>query len=471
VYTDRFKFTKNTFHEQHHIGVTASGRAQVLKLEKNFIEKREAKTDPEIKKSGEQYVATVEVEAAAFAEDQQAPSVTFFNRHEPKTTQKSMSMSTDSRIFAPERTLLTNVSVEDQLYVVEIPQRTRRTVMTGERRDELLDAGYQLNRTDEQGTEYVIEKRVKTQEAKYDRDTRTFRHKLSRNRLTSRNDDWKKAGRDTRQVTRTTTKTEWRGYRGGSGEFTGQTKRVQTAPPEYRTERKYVYFETVQRTRTVTERRTRLVPNMYGDGMKTVAYTVTKEETYTDRVRHSYWSSIPRSSSHNQVASRQVRVSSAQYDTRYKYRYRTEKTVNVEVYQASRRVQTQSDEYEWQTYDTIKNRGVAEEIDNSEGYRLAGQRQSQRWILSKQVGTREITVRKYEDPDRVVETRGTVTGDLVKVTEQINGDEVQREHLREFSKDYTGDGLVVAEEIIDDLHSRSEDSCQRGGYYSRCQNE
>ncbi|WP_135819987.1 PKD domain-containing protein [Halostella litorea] len=469
VYTDRFDFTKNTFHEHHHIGVTTSSRAHVVDLKKHYIEERKERISPNINQSGEQYVATVEVDAAAFADDQPAPTVTFFNRANPETTRKSTSLTTDSKIFAPPQTRWTNVTVENRSYVVEIPERTQRRVMTAQRRDELLDAGYQLNRTDRQGTEYVVEKRVQVQKAEYEEETKAFRHKLGRDRFIDRNDDWKAGGRYVRQETRTETETEWRSDRGGSGEFTGETRRVQTAPPEYRTERKYVYYETEERTRTVTETRTRPVPNMNGDGMKTVTYTVEKEETYTVRTKHSYWSSIPRSHSHSRVASRQVRVSPAQYERQYKYRIRTEETVDVEVYEASRRVQRQPAKYEWRTYDTLTNRGIAEEMGNSEDYRLAGERQSKRWILSKQVDTREVTVEEYENPDRVIETRGTVTGESVQVIEQINGNETRREHIGELSRDYSGSGLVSTEAMIEDLQSRTEDSCARGGYYSRCE--
>ncbi|WP_121822780.1 PKD domain-containing protein [Halostella salina] len=470
LYTERFHFTKVTFHEDHGIDVTPSHGADVVAVESNFIEEREEKISPDIDKSGEQFVVTVEAEAGSFTDGQSSPEVTLYNKVHPETTRKSSRLTTESPVFSTGAVRRTNLSVDDRMYIAEIPYRTRRQVMSAERRDELLDNGYRLDRTDTHGTEYVVEKRVQVQEPKYEEQTREFSAKIARNRLTDRNDEWKRAGRQFSQETRTYTETEWRDSHGGSGEYTGQSRRIQTDSPEYQTERKYVYSTSVQRTRTVTETRTIEVPKIIGDGTRSVTRTVKTEETYTKRVSHSYWSSRPRDPSHSQVATRETRVSPAEYETQYQYEYETEESVEVVEYLAMRRVQTQQAEYQWQQYDVLTNRAVAKEIaSRDKDYRLGGTRQSKRWILSKQTSVRRITVDQYEDPERIVETTATVSGDIVKMYTQLNGEKTRREHIATFSNEYTGPGVVSTETILDSVTADDELPCTQNGYYSECE--
>jgi hypothetical protein len=471
VYSERFRFTKDSFHEDHQIGASAAPNAHVRHLNSDMIGEQEANADPD-HTAGEQYVAIVEVDASVFSEDRPSPTVTFYNVENPDTTERSITLETESRIFVEGQTQRANMRIQDVSYVVSIPSRIERTVNSPGRRDELLEGEYRLDRSTQSGTEYVIEERAQVQEPEYDHERETFGTRVERDQFMDQHEGWESAGTETRYRTRTVTNTEWRNSRSGRGEFTGDTRRVQTAPPTYRTEREYEYQDQITQTRTVTEERSFTVP-IFGGGSREVTRTITREETYTETVTRSYWSTNPRSPSHQSTgATRTERVSPPEYDTLYEYRYQTEERETTTEYIASRRVQTQQAEYEWQYRETVTSQFIADEIVASDGsLRIAREQNSTEWTLSRPGPSRNITVEEYDDPDRVVQTTARVSGDVVAVSEQINGDEQRQRVTREFTTTYTGDGLASEETIREELRiiegvaepchpERSESGCE-----------
>ncbi|WP_135535521.1 PKD domain-containing protein [Halostella pelagica] len=470
VYSDRFHFTKTRFHEDHQVGVSATNGAHVIHLARNMTGEQEAKTDPD-NSSGEQYAAIVEVDASVFSEDRPTPTVSFYNPVNPDTTEKTVRLTTTSQIFVSGQSQRANMRIQDISYAVNVPSRIERTVYSRDRRDELLEGEYRLDRSSQRGTEYIIEKRVQVQEPEYDLERETFQHQMIRDRFVEQNDGWKKAGTETQQETQVVTETEWRSSRYGNGEFTGNTRRVQVEPPSYQNEHKFEYQDETTRTRTITEEQTITVPTI-GGGTREVTRTVTREETHTETVTRSYWSVYPRSPSHRSTGvTRSKRVSPAEYETQYEYQYQEEKPVTTFEYVATRQVQTQDAEFEWQVHDTTTNRFIVEEIapsDNS--LRVAGEQQATKWVLSRPGPSRKITVGDYDDPNRVVETSARVTGDVVMVSPQINGDEERRTKIREFTKTYTDDGLVTKDTIKEGLQTIEgvADPCLPRGNESGC---
>jgi len=469
VYSDRFQFTKNTFHEDHRIGASAAHSAQVTEFSSNMIEEQEANANAN---TGEQYVATVVVDASVFSEDRPTPTVTFYNEDNPETTQRTISLETDSQIFVSAQSQRANMRIQNVSYVVSIPNRIERTVSSQNRRDELLEGEYRIDRSTQSGTEYVIEERVQSQEAEYRYDSETFRTRVGRNRFIDQHEGWERAGTETQYRTRTVTETEWRDSRSGRGEFTGDTRRVQTAPPTYRIEREYEYQDEIQRTRTVTEQLGFTIP-VFGGQNKKFTRTVTREETYTETVTRTYWGTTSRGPTHSPTgATRTERVSPPEYDTLYEYQYQTEETEISTQYIASREVQIQQAEFEWQHSETVPSRFIAGEIVSSDdSLRVGREQNSTEWTLSRPGPPRNITVGEYEDPDRVVQTTARVSGDVVAVSEQINGDEQRRSVTREFTTTYTGNGLVSDETIMEELRTiegvaepchpvRSESGCE-----------
>jgi len=458
VYSDRFQFTKNLFHERHQVEVTASYGVRLLEFESNQIDRRTAEMDPDIDKSGEQYVATVEVDAEDLTEDSPAPDVTFYNPKHPETTRKSVSLETDSRVFGSGTWRRTNLTVEELSYVVSVPYRSQRTVTSEERRDQLQEAGYRLDRQGITGTEYVVEERNQVQEAEYEEETKWFNSRTERSQFLEMTDGWRSGQRNVEQRTRTTTETEWRDTRGGEGEFTGETRRVQTQPAQYRTLRKYQYTTREERTRTVTETRTVTVPDPDGWGTIEDTYEITREETYTTTVTRSYWSTSSRNPSHSFIGkTRRVQNSPAEYTKQYQYSYRTEQVENVERYSVTRRVQTQEAEYEWQTRETLTEKMVADQMARtSPDVRIGSQQPIREWVLSKQTGVRNLTTDDYDDPSNVVQTEARVSGDVARVSEQLNGDGHRQEHIRDFTIEHSETGVVAPETIKDELRTMGE---------------
>ena len=459
VYSDRFQFTKNLFHERHDVDVTASHGVQLLKLDTNEIDKRRAETDPDIDKSGEQYVATVEVKARALTEDKPAPDVVFYNPVNPDMTRKTVSLRTDSQILAPAKWRRTNMTIEDLSYVVSIPYRSQRTVSSAELRDQLLNDGYRLDGRDVTGSEYVVEERKQVKEAQYEKETKWFPSRTGRSQFLEIHDDWTLGERSVEQETRISTETEWRNSHGGRGEYTGETRRVQTEPAQYRTQRKYRYSTRVERTRTVTETHTTTVPDPDGWGTIEHTYETTSEESYTETVKRSYWSTSSRNPSHIFTgATRRIQNSPARYTTQYQYSYRTEQVENIVRYSATRRVQTQSAEYKWKTRETLSNKATADQMARtSPDVRIGGRQPTKEWILSKQTGVRNITIPDYNDPNNVVRTEARVSGVVARIYEQINGDDRHQEYIRDFTKNYSGQGIVTPRTIKDDLQTIGEE--------------
>ncbi|NHN49565.1 PKD domain-containing protein [Halostella sp. JP-L12] len=458
VYSDRFQFTKNLFHERHDVEVTAAYGVRLLEFNSNTIERREAETDPDIDQSGQQYVATVEVEAAALTGDRPVPDVTFYNPSHPQTTRKNASLTTDSRIFAAAEWERTNMTVEDLSYDVRLPYRIQRTVGSRERRNQLLEAGYRVDRQGEAGTEYVVEKREQVREAQYDEETQWYRTRTERNQFLEVSKGWQTGERDVQQRTRTTTETEWRNTRGGRGEFTGNTRRIQTEPAQYRTLRKYQYDTAVERTRTITETHTVSVPDPDGWGTVEHTYETTKEETYTTTVTRSYWSTAARGFGHSFTGeTRRVENSPAEYTNQYQYSYQTEVIENVPRYSATRRIQTQTAKYEWQIHETLSDGVIARQMaQTSSDMRIGERRPISQWVLSKQSGFQNVTKSDYDNRNNVIRTRALVRGNVTRISEQTNGDNLRREYVRDFTTEYVDSGVVDPEEIKDELHSMGE---------------
>ncbi|SDN26859.1 PKD domain-containing protein [Halogranum gelatinilyticum] len=326
-------------------------------------------------------------------------------------------------------------------YLIRAEKQIQRTVDSPDEKLRLLTKGYNVTDSRVTDREFVLEERVKVHEAQYETETQSFRQRGYREMFLKDRSEWEKAG--TRRETRTwtSTETEWRDSRTGDGDFTGNTRRKQIEPADYKRQYKYEYTDeetrtgtrTVweTRTRTVQETRTRTVERCFGFRCYTYdeTYTVTDEEeyevqtteryTYTVTERETYWAFFSHGYSHDRTGeSRLIKISPAEYTTQYQYRFEETHQEDYIVYEASRQVQVAPAQYEWRPTTTVNDELKAYQRSRQSDYRLGSQSVSKEWTLTKSLGTAKVISDSYRDEDNVIETRATVSG--FKMNRQLN---------------------------------------------------
>ncbi|WP_143052211.1 PKD domain-containing protein [Halobacterium jilantaiense] len=291
----------------------------------------------------------------------------------------------------------------DVQYVEERPHYEVERTTRSERKDALQQMGFNLYTARQSGTKYYLKKRVKTQPAKWKTDIRSFDSRFQRQLFVDRNDGWQADGMSEERRERTVTDSVWRNHRGGSGEFTGDTRQIRVEPAEVETLREYEY-ET-EYTVEVTEEKERksCLPRL---GCRTYSIETTTEETRT--AEHDYWSSRPRNPTHDWTGATRTRiVERAEYEKQYEYHVEDNELYWEQVYHASMRKKTQPAQYEWQHHETVTTERAASILTMNPNIKQARTEPTCEWTLRRQDGTVSRITDTPEQQSSVVETRMT----------------------------------------------------------------
>lgn len=293
-------------------------------------------------------------------------------------------------------------------YVEEHPNYEVQRTAEPERKDALHRMGFELYTARQTGTKYHLEKRVKAEPAQWKTISRDFGSKFQRQMFLDSSSDWHADGTSERQRERTVVDRVWRRSKSGSGDFTGDTRRIQVEPPEVETLREYEYERTYEVTVTDQEEREKCVPTF---GCWT--YTVETTETETRTEEYDYWSSRPRNPTHDWTGDTRVQtVEAAEYEREYEFRIESTETYWERVYHASTQEKVRSAQYEWQHHETVTQKHAAAIITSNPRIREASSEPTMEWTLRRQDGTFNRTTDTPEQQSRVVETEITATADI-----------------------------------------------------------
>jgi len=302
----------------------------------------------------------------------------------------------------------TDLTEFDVEYVEERPDYEVGRTARSERKEALQRIGFELYTVRQTGTEYHLERRVKTEPAEWKTVTRDFGTKFQRQMFLEGSPDWRADGSTEQRRERTVVDRVWRDARSGPGEFTGDTRHVQVDPAEVETLREYEYESTYEETVTVHEEREKCVPLL---GCQT--YTVETTETRTHTREHDYWSSRPRNPTHHWTGATRVRtVEDAEYERQYEFRVEDTETYWERVYHASTKEKVHPAQYEWQHYETVTTERAASIITTNSDIREASTEPTREWTLRRQDGTSNRITDTPNQQSNVVETEMTASADI-----------------------------------------------------------
>lgn len=384
VGTAAYKLPKNTYSVD--LGLrTSAGGAEVVEWRRGEI------TAEDLADSGRYnhkdvgshvWTGIVAIEASELAREPQMPTVAVYNTELPGTNVDRRGLP-GVEVLANAGTYRTNVEVTNLRYQVERPVEDRVTVRSLEDKEQYVEDGYTVEDRTHYATEYLLEELVQVQQAKFETRRRTFPSVRYRQVFLDRKPGWYAAGTKTEQEWREEVEYVWRSSRGGEGTYTGRTKQVRVAAAKFRTMYQFRYAYTTFGGREVTG---------------------------------SYWAFRKRRPDHWATGeSKRVKVADAVYETHYQFKLTERKRVTVTKYLAERRVQVQEAHYEWQQYRWTTDEGFAKKLARlNDDYRIGGSSPTYEWTLTKQVGTEVMVVDSYRDEDNVLETRATVSGDVMR---------------------------------------------------------
>ncbi|WP_129116764.1 PKD domain-containing protein [Halegenticoccus tardaugens] len=473
VQTEKYAFSKNTYKVR--LALTLNDVPGEVTNWKKFRDN--ATKTAEIDRW---WVGGVEVPARA-VRDENDGRLEVYGKDKPNQARTSTSL--------PSVTVLENASsvkkdvlVSDLEYVVEKPKISRVRTESHDKRDEYLADGYSLEETRNLAPEFTIEKRVKVKDAVYETETESFRHPSHRRQFINMKPEWEDSGTKTIVKERTRTETEWRDKKAGKGTFTGETRRVESKPPQYRVKKQFEYDRTVEKTGertvkrpktiTVREKRTRMVrrctfgfcrkvPETYTVPVKkTVRVPTTETYTYTTTETETYWSFSKQQPSHSYTGeSKRVKIADAEYKTQYQYEFEETYEERETMYVASREVQVEPAQFEWQEHVTTDNRLFVNDITKKKQFRLGSVKRPKEWTLTKEVGTRRVTADSYEDESDVVETRANVVG---TTEHRLFNPETGRfvvDKRTPFSEDYTSSKAESETEVSKNITHNQDQRC------------
>jgi len=388
------------------------------------------------------YEGVVEISAAALANDDVRTELVLYNEHRPQEVRDRTDLPSVNTTAISE-TRRTDLSVDDIEYVIRKPTETRVTV---DGRDELglrRSAGFTVESVNSEVVGYRIERRVQLQEARYEERTKRFDLRSTRRTFLRHNPNWRTAGTETTQKRVRHTTTTWRDSP-GSG-YTGRTRRVETEPAEYVTERQFSYTTWETSTREATTRQ--CLPNVG-------CYTTTYEKTVVTPVERTYWATGRHSPSHTATGrERRHLVSPAEYTTEYEHERTYWETERTTEYVATKTEQVQQARYEWRHYETVTGERAAWRTANDDpDLRIGGTVTDRTWTMVR--GGHETVVRPaYEDDFEVLETRATVRGNVVRYESSGPDQPTTRTLLGTFKTEFVGDGVVDRETIRERIRS------------------
>lgn len=457
IQTKQFRMPKRHYYDDFNIHMSLNPAGRI----KSWGVQERAPTDDLSERDSRYYAGTVEVSASAF-EGAASPEAVLYNSEAPEQSRLSVELPT-VRVLERGDRRITNVSVESVSYLVREPVIQTVETPYQDRVEEYESRGYDIVDSSLTGTRYVLEKRVKVQDAEFRTEKQRFDSRARRNVFLDQNPDWERGTIEIETKRWTTTEHEWRDSKHGNGTFTGKTRRVLIDPAEYRTKKQFRYEYQVQRTgtRTVTRTTTVRVPvtrykwvtrcTAYGCYRTSITYTdwvtrtrhyqVTETYQYTVTMTDTYWAFGKRSPSDEYTGrSRRVKVEPAEYETQYQYEYQAEHQKTVRFYTAEREVLVQPARYEWQEFKTTKSQVVAESVSKDPDKRIGDREPARVWELEKQTGSELRWTSSPSPEDTVEKTNATiaftvqqewVVGDATEVREKPGTEQLTFEGYRD----------------------------------------
>ena len=381
------------------------------------------------------YNGTIELPASALAKNGPEARLVLYNTERPSYARQSTTLPTVELIDG-QRTGRGELTVTDLRYVIRKQTVETTTATSRAEMQQLVDVGYEVDATVAETVGYRIEERVQTQEEIIDTDSRAFGSSYNRRLFLKTHPDWVADGVRTDRYRVPTTHTTWK-RSAGSG-FTGETRRVLVDHAEYSVEREYEYTTTETRTREMTS---------YQCPLPGRCYEVTYERTVYRDVTHTYWAHSKQLSHHSATGDvRRTLVDPAEYATEYRHQYTTWRTETDREYVASHTTVVQPAKYTWREVDTVTNERVAwRQVSGRPDYRIGERLTDRSWTMVRR-GTEEVVRPAYTSEDVVVETRATVSGDVIRYRTAESGLETAKV-VREFTRQFTTRGVVSKAEI------------------------
>jgi hypothetical protein len=497
VETTAYHFSKQTYYDDFALGLSVSNSEAEIRRWSQVPAPNSGHSEPT--EDAYRYAAIIEVPASELGASSEAPTITIYNEDNERKTAKAD--FPDVNVLLKDGTYWTNASVRNLTYVVEKSDIQQVTADSNETRDEHLENGYSVD-TKRWETEYLLEKRVKVQDAKYETVTKDFASKTIRNAFLGSHSDWHRSGTFQEEVTRTKTTTEWHDATTAesksawhdsnlsNGEYTGQSRQIVVEPAIYQTENQYRYDYEVQKTGTRTVTRTRTVrvlrtgtrtktecTQRFGCRettetytyytTKTQTYTTTETYTYTVTRTKTYWATSRLDDTHESTGkTRRVKIQDATYETQYEIEQKVEYTETVVRYSASRGKLVQPAQYEWKGADSTNDSMLAHrQTASSDDWRIGETVTNTTWILTKHNGTVRYETTQYANKSHVVETSATVVGDRIERYHNVETGEKVTKSVSEQSKQYTSDSVKDRQEIIAEVVGPEEenDECELKG--------
>ncbi|WP_049970957.1 PKD domain-containing protein [Haladaptatus cibarius] len=481
VTTEPYRFTKNTYHDQFELGVTPVGvSGNVVKWEEQIVSKSghtPQMDDPR------RYIGIIEIEASELANTPEKPKLRVYNEKKVATYEETS--IPDLEIYRQYGTVWTNISIKDTKYKVERSTYNWARATSADERDDYLADGYSVVDTERDGFEYTLEERVKVQDAQYEIKSKTFSTKLLHSAFLQTHSDWWSGGRESEKRTQTRTEREWRDSKTGDGTFLDETRRVETEPARYQTQKEYAYEYDVEKTGTRTVTKTREVEVTKTDTMyvmkcgfegicfevpKTYTYTTTVERTYTTTEEYTYtvtrtetyWAPQRLGWDHWSTGDqRKVKVSDAEYKTQYLYEYQEEYTDVVHTYEVKTREKVSDAKYAWQERMTTTDRMDVESLISADNWRIGKYGPNLKWDMQEQTGSKTTTVDIHFEGDTVLDTY--VTADVDVTQQYVVGETVKNETTGTKTVDKSYSGLVSTAEIKNRLRNQNgeaEEGCK-----------
>ncbi|WP_135826719.1 hypothetical protein [Halorussus ruber] len=411
VETQPYHFSKQTYYDDFSLGLAVANPEATVTRWETVDAPDSSHSEPT--EDAYKYVGVIEVPATEISPHDSTVTVYNLNntRKEVQTTLPEVGVLLENNQY------WSNVSVENLTYRVEKPKIRKATVNSEERRDEYVEDGYSV-KTTENDAKYVLEEYVKTQEAKYEKETKRFSDRRIRSQFLDSMQQWYVDGTVRKEETRTRTFSSWfdsattrspRKWHDSSlwnGEQTGATREVKVEDAEYETEKEYEYEYEVEKTWTKTVRRCSL---------KFGCHTETITKTYTVTRTSTYWATSSYAYDHDFTGdTRQVKVEDAEYETQFEVRYKSKFTEQVTYYKAARDKQVQKAEYSWESQASTMDYAVARRQASGRSDWRISEETITAWTLVRKDGTSTFWTDAYANQSHIAETKATITGQFVR---------------------------------------------------------
>ena len=491
VTTNGFQFSKNRYQYNYHLGVDLKGvSGSVAEWEKQDVMDENKSIN---EKTGEvrMYTGIVEIPASELFQTNGQAKIRVYNEDKPETY-KEVDIP-DVTVYRNYGKRWTNPRIKDTSYLVNQPIYDWKTTKSPTERDQYLSNGYSVDEKSRDGFEYAIQQRTKVADAKYKDVDQSFSTKLQQSAFLQIHPDWWSNGRTAKKRTYTTTEHEWRDSKSGKGTFTGDTRRVQTSPAQYRMLNQYAHRHDVQKTGTKTVRKRKTVTvtktgtkyvmqcSRYGICMEvpkqytytdtvTRTYTTTKYYTYTVTETDYYWS-YQKFHYDDWATGKQKRrkVEDAQYETQYYYKYKEQHTDVDYTYDVQTRKKVQDAQYEWRNKLTTTKSDLAMSYSQLDGWRIGEAQPNVRWDLKKQTGSKTTTSDVHLEGDTVLKTYVTAKVDVVKqyVTQdsKIKNESVGNKIVHESYHNFMTKSKI--RKRLKSRHNKESDTGDKGLHYTK----